>query len=276
MLSYQHVYHAGNHVDCQKHLILTVLIEKLKEKETPFCYIDTHSGRGLYDLSTAEAQKIQEYNTGIAKIWDEPNWSQAAQPYKKLLESLNPNKKMHFYPGSPWVAHALSRSSDRAELFELHPQEFKALHDAMGKFENVEVIQDDGWSTLGKYLPPQENRGLVFIDPSYELKDDYDVMATRLANALKYWRNGIFVIWYPILAKGLHSYMKEDFVHSGIKKILCNEIIYTKDQDTKGLLGSGVLVINAPWQTDQVISDLMQWLTGFIGVETKTSWLVSE
>lgn len=180
---------------------------------------------------------------------------------------------MRHYPGSPWVAHALMRPHDRAELFELHPQEFKALKETMGRLPNVEVIQEDGWSVLGKYLPPKENRGLVFIDPSYELKDDYDVMAVRLQNALKYWRNGIFVIWYPILAKGLHKFMKEDFINSGMRKILCNEIMYGTEE---GILGSGILVINPPWKTDEKVAELMEWLAGFIGTESETSWLVPE
>lgn len=276
MLSYQHIYHAGNHVDCQKHMILTILMQRLKEKDTPICYIDTHSGRGLYDLSAPEAQKIREYETGIARIWDVADWPQAIAPYEKILRDLNPDGVLRFYPGSPWVAHALSRPQDRLELFELHPQEFQALNDAMGRLDNAEVVPEDGWPILGKYLPPKENRGLVFIDPSYELKDDYTVMAQRLANALKYWRNGIFVIWYPILARGLHEDMKQDFVASGIRKILCNEIIYTDDAADKGIIGSGVLVINPPWQTDQTIAEVTQWLAGFIGIRTETSWLVSE
>lgn len=273
MLSYQHVYHAGNHVDCQKHLVLTILLQYLKEKDTPLCYIDTHSGRGLYDLFSPEAQKIREHETGIGKIWDVKTWPDAARPYKEILSSLNKNGRLHYYPGSPWVAHALMRPQDRCELFELHPQEYKALREKMGRLPNVDIFQEDGWSVLGKYLPPKENRGLVFIDPSYELKDDYDVMAVRLQNALKYWRNGIFVIWYPILQRGLHEFMKEDFIESGMRKILCNEIMYGTEN---GIAGSGILVVNPPWKSNETISELMTWLSGFIGVSSTTSWLVPE
>lgn len=276
MLSYQHFYHAGNHVDCQKHIVLAHLMECLKQKETPFRYLDTHSGRGLYDLCAPEAQKIREHETGITRIWDKKPWPEDARAYRQVLDSLNKDGQLRFYPGSPFVAQALSRPQDRIELYELHPQEVRALDDTMGKLANVEIFQEDGWSILGKYLPPKENRGLVFIDPSYELKEDFMHMAEALQHALKYWRSGIFVIWYPILKQRFHEAMKHDFIESGIRKVLCSEIFFSDQPPEKGIWGTGLLVINPPWKSDAVIASLSEWLTGFIGTKTETSWLIPE
>lgn len=271
MLSYQHIYHAGNIVDCQKHAILSALFNVLNTDPAPYCYIDTHSGRGLYDLQSYEAQKIQDYKTGIEKIW-KMKWPQEIRSYKDVLNKLNPDLDSHVYPGSPYIAKEHMREQDSAELYEIHPQEVRALYENMGHFDNMEVFDVDGWKALEEYIPPRENRGVVLVDPSYELKDDYIYMAERLEQALQAWPDGIFMVWYPILPAARHIDMLKAFKRSDIPRILKTEIYNNADPE-KGLQGTGVLLINPPHGFDATVEKISKWLTISIGTREKTEWL---
>jgi 23S rRNA (adenine2030-N6)-methyltransferase len=269
MLSYQHIYHAGNIVDCQKHSLLSALFNEMNKDETPYCYIDTHSGRGLYDLGSKEAQKIQEYKTGIEKIWTQ-KWPQEMRSYKDVVTQLN-SKELKVYPGSPYIAYSHLRPTDALELYEIHPQELTALDDAMGDFDNVGIYNLDGWQVLHDYLPPEHERGVVLIDPSYELKNEYHSLPKHVHTAVDHWPEGIFVIWYPILQAGRHIDMINTFQNSGINHILKSEIMTGQ---TDGLLGTGVLIINPPTGFKDTVEKISNWLTLSIGKETTTEWLV--
>lgn len=276
MLSYQHLYHAGSNIDCHKHSVLCLLLQKLKEKETPFCYTDLHSARGLYDVHCPEALKTREFETGIVRLWPLGEWPELLAPYHDLVKKINPDGQLRYYPGSPYLAAALLRAQDRLMLYELHPQEFAALEQNMRHEKRAQCFFADGWKALAESLPPKENRGLVLIDPSYELKEDYTRMAERLAKGLQKWRNGIFVVWYPLLLANGHLRMLEGIKNSGLRKILISEITFRDPANGQGIYGSGMLIVNPPWQIEQQISDVSQWLVAQIGLEQRCEWLVEE
>ena len=271
MLSYQHIYHAGNIVDCQKHAILSALFNVLNQDPAPYCYIDTHAGRGIYNLNSREAQKIQEYKTGVEKIWSK-KWPSEIRSYKDLLNKLNPTPDTKIYPGSPYIAYGHKRPQDLIELYEIHPQELVALDENMGDLPNVGIYNLDGWEVLREYIPPQEDRGVVLIDPSYELKEEYISIIENTKIAVDNWPNGIFMIWYPILAANRHLEMLKYLKSSGIQKILKTEIYPDSD---KGLQGTGLLIINPPEGFDQTVEKISKWLTISLGTHEETSWLVS-
>jgi 23S rRNA (adenine2030-N6)-methyltransferase len=240
----------------------------MNEDPTPYCYIDTHAGRGLYDLQSAEAQKIGEYKSGVDKIWNK-KWPQEIRSYKDLLNTLNPNLSSKIYPGSPYIAYAHMRPTDTIELYEIHPQELVALDRHMGTMENVHIYNMDGWEILDDYLPPEQKRGALLVDPSYELKEEYTSMIKHAKQALTLWPEGTYLIWYPILKAGRHVEMLNDFKKSDIKNILQTEI-YADNE--KGLQGTGMLIINPPEGFDQIVEKISKWLTISIGTSEKTEW----
>lgn len=271
MLSYQHIYHAGNIVDCQKHAILSAILNLLNQDEAPYCYVDTHAGRGIYDLKSKEAQKIQEYKSGIDKIWTK-KWPAEIRSYKDILNKLNPNPDTHIYPGSPYIAYAHKRPQDLVELYEIHPQELMALDRNMGDLPNVGIYNLDGWEVLREYIPPQEERGVVLIDPSYELKEEYITIVENTKIAVTNWPQGIFMIWYPILSANRHQDMLKYLQSLEIPKILKTEMHVESD---KGLQGTGMLIINPPEGFDQTVEKISKWLASSLGATEKTEWLAS-
>ena len=190
MLSYRHAFHAGNHADVLKHTVLIQLLRYFGQKETPYMYIDTHSGAGVYALDTGYANKSREYETGIARLWDSKDLPGPVAEYVQLVRDMNPSGKMRYYPGSPYCADRVAREQDRIRLFELHPTDIKLLEDNFRKLEaegqrgasrgkRVMVNRGDGFTGLKALLPPPSRRGLVLIDPPYEVKDDYRRVKTR-------------------------------------------------------------------------------------------------
>ncbi|MEN8735070.1 MAG: 23S rRNA (adenine(2030)-N(6))-methyltransferase RlmJ, partial [Lentimonas sp.] len=173
MLSYRHAFHAGNFADVLKHWVLVECIDYLKHKEKPFAYYDTHAGPGMYSLDSDFAQKTQEFKTGIAQIWDDPQLPEALHAYCELVKSLNDQETLLHYPGSPGIAKWLLRESDRLILNELHSTEYAALSENFAHDKRAEIWKEDGFMRTLKLLPPQERRALTLIDPPYELKEDY-------------------------------------------------------------------------------------------------------
>lgn len=269
MLSYQHIYHAGNIVDCQKHAMLSALFNLLNQDETPYCYIDTHAGRGLYNLNAPEAVKIGEFKNGIDKIWSK-KWPQEIRSYKELLNRLNPQMDSKIYPGSPYIAYGHMRPTDMIELYEIHPKELDALDRNMARLKNVRIYNMDGWEVLDDYLPPEQKRGVVLVDPSYELKEEYVSMIGHAQRAIDLWPTGIYLIWYPILKAGRHIEMLKAFKNSGIPNILQTEIYVDSDH---GLQGTGMMLINPPQGFEETVQKVSKWLAASLGHGENTSWL---
>lgn len=280
MLSYRHGYHAGNVGDVLKHAVLALLIESLKKKPAPFAYIETHAGAGRYDLQAAQAEKTGEYKEGIARLWGRADLPEALGPYLSAVAAVNlPGESLHYYPGSPRVARHLLRAQDRMALMELHGSEYPVLKQEFAGDRQVAVHHRDGYEGLKALLPPAEKRGLVLIDPSYEVKTEYAQVAEAVQSAHKRWAGGTIALWYPVLARELTDAFKERFRTSGLRKILDAELT-TRPEDSPGMRGSGMLILNPPWQLDVALEALLPYLAAVLDPARAghacVNWLVPE
>ena len=262
MLSYRHSFHAGNFADVHKHLTLVVLIEAFKRKEKPFCYIDTHSGAGFYNLNDKTAMKNQEFKEGILRLVEKQNGTtdNHVEKYLTLVKRLNTSASIQNYPGSPGIASALLREHDRLILTELHSNEFPLLKKNFLKDKRVAIHNQNGYHSLKAFIPPKEKRGLVLIDPSYEMGDEYERVAKETINAYRKWPTGCYAIWYPVLLRSHIDALEQIFIDSGIKKILVSELCLHGDDVPRRLNGSGMLIINPPWQCDETLKKVQPWL----------------
>lgn len=260
-MNYRHIYHAGNFADVFKHIVLMLVIEHLKQKDKPFFVLDTHAGIGLYDLQSVEAQKTQEAAAGIHRIWDRQDKPEAVKRYCGLVKRLNPAKGLpRFYPGSPVLAREMLREKDRLVVNELHPEDVKTLRRNMGKDERLKVEHDDGYIVLKAQLPPPERRGAVLIDPPFELRHEWDLMIRALHDAHKRWATGTFVFWYPIKDPALIREFHAAIAESGLPDIIALDFLCRPPVDTTLFNGTGLIIVNPPWQLTQQLEPVMPWL----------------
>jgi 23S rRNA (adenine2030-N6)-methyltransferase len=282
MLSYRHAFHAGNYADVVKHLIINLIMEALCRKETPFCYLDTHAGTGFYDLNSESAQKTGEFKDGIQLLWDLPKTAihPLATTYLNTLQSFNPGEWLNTYLGSPAFARRFLRPQDSMNLMELHPQDAELLKAGFKRDKQVHIHQRDGLEGLIALVPPPQKRGLVLIDPSYELKQDYIAVVETLKLAHKRWQQGIYALWYPLLNEKPHERMLKKLAASGIKKILVAELERYPSYTPRAMYGTGMVIINPPYQLDKQLKELLPWLWQILSPQAegkwRVEWLVSE
>ena len=240
MLSYQHAYHAGNLADVHKHAALAWALAYLTAKPKPLSYIETHAGRGLYRLSGPEAQKTGEAEAGVrvAEPWFAPD-----HPYRRLLEAVRAEHGPDAYPGSPVIAARSLRPGDRMHLAELHPAEFLALKQAL---PGVHVQQRDGGQMALALCPPEPRRGLCLIDPSYEVKDDYEALPRLMARLHRKWPVGCLMLWYPVLTTGAQAPMLRA-LHAALPEALTHEVGFAPARAGHRMVGSGLFVVNPPY-----------------------------
>jgi 23S rRNA (adenine2030-N6)-methyltransferase len=260
LLSYRHAFHAGNHADVLKHLTLMLTLDYYCQKDKPFWYIDTHAGAGIYALHSEEAQKTREYVHGIQTLLQAPQPPEAIVHYRALVQQLNPPQKLLHYPGSPWIAAQCVRSSDSLYLFELHPTDAQHLRENFQHHKRVHINQQDGLKGLSGLLPPSTRRAVTLIDPSYELKSDYNDVITTLCKAHKRLANGTYLLWYPVITRQRVTTLLRDLQQSGIPDILQLELCISADHDGLGMTGSGLFIINPPWTLAQQMRALLPWL----------------
>ncbi|EPX75908.1 23S rRNA (adenine(2030)-N(6))-methyltransferase RlmJ [Salipiger mucosus] len=242
MLSYQHAYHAGNLADVQKHAILASVLEYLTRKDKPLSYIETHAGRGLYDLGGAEAQKTGEAEKGIARLSDR---FPADHPYTRALKGVRAAHGPRAYPGSPLIAASLLRETDRLHLAELHPQEHAALTQALAA-PNVTIHRQDGFELAQSLCPPDPRRGVMLIDPSWEVKADYARVPKAMAQIHRKWNVGVLMLWYPILQDAPHAPMLKALGRE-FPEALRHEVRFPPIRPGHRMRGSGMFVVNPPW-----------------------------
>ena len=242
MLSYQHIYHAGNLADVHKHGLLAWMLDYLTAKDKPLTYIETHAGRALYDLSAEAALKTGEAAQGIARLAGnlDPD-----HPYARVLTDIRAAHGAQAYPGSPMIAAHLLRPSDSLHLAELHPQEHSALDLAMSPFD-VKCHLRDGFELAHALIPPTPRRGLILIDPSYEIKSDYSDLPRHIAQWHRAWNVGIIALWYPILTSGAHVPMLAS-LSAAHPDALRHEVRFAPARPGHGMVGSGLFVINPPY-----------------------------
>ena len=276
MLSYRHSYHAGNHADVLKHIVLTLCINSLKEKEKPFLYLDTHSGAGRYLLQSEHAEKTGEYLSGINLIWQQSETPELLNTYLSVLKRYNPFDNLKYYLGSPLIAKQLLREQDKINLTELHPTDYPLLRQEFSKDKRARVLREDGFSQLKSKLPPESRRGIVLIDPSYEIKDDYQKIPKALLEAYKRFATGIYLIWYPVVSRTQTQKMIDEIVNLGIKKISQFEFTIKPDNNQKGMTASGMIVINPPWKLQQQMQTIMPWLKNTLDTEKTGNYFIKE
>lgn len=260
MLSYRHSFHAGNHADVLKHTVQSLIIESLTEKEKAFLYLDTHSGAGRYQLTSAESEKTGEYLEGIARIWAASERPEILTSYLDIVEKLNPDGELRYYPGSPLLAKELLRSQDQLIMTELHPSDYPRLVEEFARDRRAEVLKEDGFQQLKSKLPPTSRRGFVLIDPPYELKTDYEAVVSGIVEGYKRFATGIYAIWYPVVSRTQINNMVEALRETGIRKILQIELGVQPDSEERGMTASGMIVINPPWKLEAQIQAIMPWL----------------
>jgi 23S rRNA (adenine2030-N6)-methyltransferase len=243
MLSYQHAYHAGNLADVHKHALLAWALAYLTRKEKPLSYIETHAGRGLYDLTAPEAAKTGEAATGIGAL---RNRFAADHPYARVLAEVARRYGPTAYAGSPLLAALSLRPGDRMHLAELHPQELAELEPVMAPY-SATCHRQDGFAIARAVTPPTPRRGLMLVDPSYEVKADYAAIPAFLIQIQRKWNVGILMLWYPILTTSAHAPMLAALEAANHPGALLHEIRFPPARPGHGMIGSGVFVVNAPY-----------------------------
>lgn len=272
MLSYRHSFHAGNHADVLKHSVLCLILDAMISKDKPFVYMDTHAGAGSYRLNTPQAAKTAEYLAGVGALWGK-DWPTSALSYHNHLKALNPAGPLRLYPGSPKLAHGYLRAGDRMLLTELHSSDFPRLAELFRKDRKVKVYQENGYQRLKASVPPPERRGLVLIDPSYEVKTEYLEAVGTMIEACKKWATGIYALWYPVVDRREVRLLENKLKSSGIRKILQLELDVLPDTQERGMTGSGMLIINPPWTLLKDMESLFPWLLEGMKQSEQSRWV---
>lgn len=264
MLSYRHGFHAGNHADVLKHIVLCLILRSLKKKDKPFCYIDTHAGAGGYSLDSDFSNKTGEYHTGIEKVINNTKLKKLVPEYFEVLDKLNHEEKaLRYYPGSPYIAASLMREQDSLDLLELHPRDYENLKYNMHFARNAHVHHRDAREGLNALLPPKIKRGLILIDPSYELESDYYDTIKMVKNAWAKFPTGVYAIWYPVLGKAIDESWNftRNLGKIGAPGTLKAELTIKEADPLRGMHGSGIVILNAPWGLDQELNEVLPVLT---------------
>src|ERR1700686_2785663 len=254
-MNYRHAFHAGGFADVIKHIVLVRMLTYLQEKPAAFRVIDTHAGAGVYDLTGEEAQRSGEWLTGIARIM-QARFSETAmplmKPYLDIVRAFNPQAPLKAYPGSPLIARALLRPQDRLTACEVEPKARKRLIDALRRDTQARVVDLDGWLALPAFVPPNERRGLILIDPPFEAKDEFERLAQGFAEAFAKWPTGSYLLWYPVKSRRATDTLARhvaDVVGAGKPpgKALRLEFSVAPQEAGGPLASAGLLMVNPPW-----------------------------
>ncbi len=286
-MNYRHAFHAGNFADVVKHAVLCRVLLHLAQKPAPFRVIDTHAGSGVYDLAGREAQRTGEWRDGIGRLLGAaaaPVLSTEAgallAPYLDAVRAFNPPGRLTSYPGSPALALRLMRRHDRLIACELEPQAAGALGRALRGDPRARTIAIDGWTAANAYVPPNERRGLVLIDPPFEQPDEYSRLATGFTAAHRKWPTGSYLLWYPVKdASDSYGFVRK-LGRLRIGKMLRMELILAKGSEISGLRGCGLIAVNPPWTLHDELGTLLPALAGVLGrgsrAQTVLDWIADE
>lgn len=280
-MNYRHDFHAGNFADVFKHIFLTRALLYLGGKPAAFRYLETHAGSGLYDLSGPEAERTSEWRGGIGRLaamQPPPEGGELIAPYLAvalpLLEALKPR-----YPGSPAIARALLRPSDRIIFCELHPQARQALRGFLGKDRRAKLIEIDGYAGLKAFLPPVERRGLILIDPPFEDVGEFDRLAGALESGWRKWADGVYMVWYPVKDHSQVEAFARRLKESGIRSMLRLELQIDAAASRRSLTRCGLIIINPPFRLEAEAKIILPWLSRCLAIGEGghvADWLAGE
>src|SRR6266404_2758537 len=254
-MNYRHAFHAGGFADVIKHIVLVRILTHLQDKPAAFRVIDTHAGAGLYDLAGDEARRGGEWLTGIARVM-QARFSETTAPlvgpYLDIVRAFNPQRDLQTYPGSPLIARALLRPQDRLVVCEVEPAARKRLIDALRRDSQARVVDLDGWVALPAFVPPNERRGLVLIDPPYEQKDEFERLGAGFAQAFAKWPTGSYLLWYPVKSRRATDSLARkvaEVAGAATPAGNCLRLEFSVAPQTAGaaLVSAGLLIVNPPW-----------------------------
>ena len=276
MLGYRHSFHAGNFADVLKHMVLVRILRYLTQQDTPLLYIDTHAGAGAYNLTTPKAGKAMQFENGIGRLWSRTDLPVPVADYVTQVRLLNGNNQLLRYPGSPWLARQLLRSTDRMALYDMHPLEVMLLRENCRGDRRCRIQREDGFKACQALLPPSEQHAIVLIDPPYELKEDYHRIVDTVVDAHCRFASGTYIIWYPVVDRHRVDRLEMTLASSGIRKILLLELGTATDRTGLGMTASGVIVINPPWSLDTEIAPTLDYLAAILGKQGRGHFRVEQ
>lgn len=281
MLAYRHAFHAGNHADVLKHLVLGEVLGYMAGKDKPYSLVDTHAGAGGYSLEGRYANRKAEYLDGIARLWERDDLPAALKAYVDRVRAFNPDGALRQYPGSPAFASMLRRPGDRLRLYELHPTEERILSSYLGTEANVQVTLGDGFASLKSEMPPPSRRGVVLIDPSYEIKTDYVKVRDAVREILQRFADAVILVWYPQLltleANQLPQKLRSA-ADQGARKGWLHARLSVAQPDARGfgLVGSGMFVVNPPFVLHEMLRETLPYLVEVLGQHDGAEFLFEQ
>lgn len=285
-MNYQHAFHAGNFADVHKHIVLTRVLDYLRQKPAAFRVIDTHAGAGRYDLFGPQAARSSEWRDGIGRLFAMPRSGaagiDAAQaliaPYLAIVAALNPSGTLRLYPGSPLLVKALLRRQDRLIACELEPSAAASLKAVLRGDARARALAFDGWMALFANIPPKERRGLIVIDPPYEESSNFARLSNTLAQAHRKWANGVYLSWYPIKAREAPEALARRLRRLSVPKILRCELTIAPPRADGALAGSGLIIVNPPFPLERELRVILPVLTRLLAPmgANRLDWLSGE
>jgi len=286
MLAYRHAFHAGNHADVLKHLVLAQVLTHMAAKDKPYTLIDTHAGAGGYSLEGRYAHTKDEFQSGIGKLWQRDDLPAPLADYVTLVRRFNGMEgdgwpPLSQYPGSPAIANLLLRADDRLHLYELHPTDERILRAFLGKRPHTTVAQSDGFASLHKELPPPSRRGVVLIDPSYELKADYTKVLAAVRETLERFASAVVLVWLPQLRTLESQQLPQRLQNSAAKAapkgwLHARLTVAATDERGYGLTGSSMFVINPPHGLHDTLREVLPFLVEELGQFDGANFLLEQ
>lgn len=264
-MNYRHIFHAGNFADVFKHIVLARVIAYMQKKDAAFRVLDTHAGLGVYDLTSEQAQKTGEWKTGILRVLEAADSAPAQvraliDPYLDCVRQLNPAGGIGLYPGSPMVTRMLLRKQDRLTALELHPEDFEVLHSHFDGDIQVRCTELDGWLGIKSHLPPKERRGVVLVDPPFEVYHEFFNILTALKEGHKRFATGTFLLWYPVKHRKGVAEFREELRGLKIPRILDTTLEVRSSGADVRFDGSGMIVVNPPYTLEAELRTILPWL----------------
>lgn len=280
-MNYRHAFHAGNFADVFKHSILLELLAALTVKDKALCYFDTHAGRGAYRIDSDAARKTGEWRTGIGRLFDEPHVPGPLRRYLGAIRAANPAGVLREYPGSPCLAAQALRAHDQLVLCELQRDECAALRRRFHADHRVHVHARDGYAAVNALLPPAEHRGLVFIDPPFEMeRDDLVAIERALGRMHTRWSQGVCAAWYPIKSHRTIVRFHRRVADGPFDRLLVAELLVQPDDSPLRLNGCGMLIGNPPWHLEVRLTQLLAVLRDVLAQSSRATqrlrWLAPE